>query len=91
LLQSTAEFTSIQFGLGTDLPVPADYDGDGKTDIASYLLPTDLALLPNQQILQHQLGSNRGLIIFFSSIEIGIIFPRVRAYLIMLKNLTLSF
>ncbi|MCA1626147.1 MAG: hypothetical protein LC768_07285 [Acidobacteria bacterium] len=36
MLQSTAEFTSIQFGLETDLPAPADYDGDGRANAAVY-------------------------------------------------------
>ena len=27
-------FSAIQFGLSTDFPVPGDYDGDGKFDIA---------------------------------------------------------
>jgi hypothetical protein len=26
----------VQFGFGTDLPVPADYDADGKTDVAVF-------------------------------------------------------
>jgi len=35
-LSSQLGFTATAFGLGTDLPVPADYDGDGKTDIAVF-------------------------------------------------------
>ncbi len=34
--QSTAGFTGLQFGLGTDLPAPADYDGDGKADVTVF-------------------------------------------------------
>ncbi len=29
-------FTGIAFGLGSDLTVPADYDGDGKADVAVF-------------------------------------------------------
>ncbi len=29
-------FSAIQFGLANDLPVQADYDGDGKFDIAVF-------------------------------------------------------
>jgi hypothetical protein len=36
LLQSTAGFTGVGFGVATDLPAPADYDGDGKSDIAVF-------------------------------------------------------
>ena len=32
--RSVAGFRAVQFGVGTDLPVPGDYDGDGKTDVA---------------------------------------------------------
>jgi spore coat protein A, manganese oxidase len=36
LLQSTDGFSAIQWGVATDIPAPADYDGDGKTDIAVF-------------------------------------------------------
>jgi hypothetical protein len=32
--QSTAGFATVAFGTPTDVIVPGDYDGDGKTDIA---------------------------------------------------------
>lgn len=31
---ATSAFTSVQFGLSTDIETPADFDGDNKTDIA---------------------------------------------------------
>jgi hypothetical protein len=29
-------FKAFQFGIASDVPAPADYDGDGKTDAAVY-------------------------------------------------------
>ncbi len=34
--QSRGGLGSIYFGFGTDLPVPADYDGDYRADIAVF-------------------------------------------------------
>jgi hypothetical protein len=36
LLRSSLGFTAAAFGIGTDQPTPADYDGDGKTDVAVF-------------------------------------------------------
>jgi hypothetical protein len=34
--RSTQGFTSVNWGLSTDIPTPGDFDGDGKTDIAVF-------------------------------------------------------
>jgi hypothetical protein len=36
LQRSQVGFTGVTFGESTDIPVPADYDGDGKADIAVF-------------------------------------------------------
>jgi subtilisin family serine protease len=34
--QSSGGYRAMNFGLFTDTPIPADYDGDGKTDVAVF-------------------------------------------------------
>ncbi len=34
ILRSSQGFIGIQFGEAADRPVPADYDGDGRADVA---------------------------------------------------------
>jgi hypothetical protein len=36
LRSSNNQLLAVQWGLGTDQPVPADYDGDGKVDFAVF-------------------------------------------------------
>jgi hypothetical protein len=36
LLKSTDGFAAAQFGVSTDIPTPADFDGDGKTDVSVF-------------------------------------------------------
>jgi hypothetical protein len=35
-LGSTTGFDAVQFGISSDVPAAADYDGDGKADIAVF-------------------------------------------------------
>jgi hypothetical protein len=36
LLNSTEGFRAVQWGISSDEPVPGDYDGDGRHDIAVF-------------------------------------------------------
>lgn len=36
IAKSSGGYSSLQWGFGTDMPVPGDYDGDNKTDLAVF-------------------------------------------------------
>lgn len=59
LLNSTTGFNSVQFGVATDKIVPADYDGDGKTDIAVWRVNPSNPNLANFYILNSSNNSVR--------------------------------
>jgi len=58
-LNSKSGFSSVQFGLPTDKIVPADYDGDGRTDIAVWRENPSNPDRANFYILQSSTGTVR--------------------------------
>ena len=59
LLRSTAGFAAAHFGLSEDLPLQADFDGDGRADIAVFR--------PSAKVWYHLRSSDNG----FSAREYG--------------------
>ncbi len=58
--QSTAGFTSTQFGLSTDIPIASDYDGDGKADIAVFRDGTWYWLRSSDSVFSYKVTGQAG-------------------------------
>jgi (2Fe-2S) ferredoxin len=56
LLQSAAGFTAVQFGVASDIPALADYDGGGRLDAAVYREGTWYLLQSTNGISIQQFG-----------------------------------
>jgi hypothetical protein len=56
MLGSAQGFSAVQFGISTDKPVPADFDGDAKTDQAVYRDGTWYKLGSTQGFTAEQFG-----------------------------------
>jgi thermitase len=59
IYQSSGGYKAINFGLFTDTPVPADYDGDGITDVAVFR-PTAIENQPDFYVLKSSDNSVAG-------------------------------
>lgn len=55
---NNASFTSTQFGVSTDIIVPADYNGDGRTEQAVFRPSTATWIVPGIYFLQFGLSTD---------------------------------